>query len=383
MSLKTEWKKLALIVAVFLACFYLPVGWRRFDNAIMESLHLVKWYAQEHVLLCLIPAFFIAGAISVFVSQASVMKYLGAKANKVLAYGVASVSGTILAVCSCTVLPLFAGIYRMGAGLGPATAFLYSGPAINVLAIILTARILGLELGIARAIGAIVPLPPEQVAGHPLDLEAAIAVDAQADVECPVLPAVAHRLRVAAHGRPRLAWQGDPGRHHVLVQQLVKIVICQLDALEPATIPKRLDIAVGHVVGMVPAGKEQFFKSPALAHIIGAQNVDEFAITGSYPGIDRASRAFVFFQKYRPNAAPGIYQAGYLVPRCRIRRGVIHDDDLKTLKGLRRPFPQRCRASQQTIDGIVQITPIVVAWDYHRQHRGRVQELAAALGPAV
>ena len=156
MSLKTEWKKLALIVAVFLACFYLPVGWRRFDNAIMESLHLVKWYAQEHVLLCLIPAFFIAGAISVFVSQASVMKYLGAKANKVLAYGVASVSGTILAVCSCTVLPLFAGIYRMGAGLGPATAFLYSGPALNVLAIILTARILGLELGIARAIGAIV-----------------------------------------------------------------------------------------------------------------------------------------------------------------------------------------------------------------------------------
>jgi uncharacterized membrane protein YraQ (UPF0718 family) len=108
------------------------------------------------VLLCLVPAFFIAGAISVFISQASVMKYLGAGANKVLAYGVASVSGSILAVCSCTVLPLFAGIYRMGAGLGPATAFLYSGPAVNVLAIILTARILGLELGIARAIGAIV-----------------------------------------------------------------------------------------------------------------------------------------------------------------------------------------------------------------------------------
>jgi len=106
-------------------------------------------------MLCLVPAFFIAGAIGVFVSQASVMKYLGAKANKVLSYGVASVSGTILAVCSCTVLPLFAGIYRMGAGLGPATAFLYSGPAINVLAIILTARVLGLELGIARAFGAI------------------------------------------------------------------------------------------------------------------------------------------------------------------------------------------------------------------------------------
>lgn len=156
MDWKKEWKKLATIVIVFLACFYLPIGWKRFDNAVTESLHLVKWYAQEHVLLCLIPAFFIAGAISVFVSQASVMKYLGAKAHKVLAYGVASVSGTILAVCSCTVLPLFSGIYRMGAGLGPATAFLYSGPAINVLAIILTARILGLELGIARAVGAVV-----------------------------------------------------------------------------------------------------------------------------------------------------------------------------------------------------------------------------------
>jgi uncharacterized membrane protein YraQ (UPF0718 family) len=155
MDWKKEWKPLAVIVAVFLGCFYLPIGNARFDNAIMESLYLIKWYAQEHVLLCLIPAFFIAGAISVFVSQASVMKYLGPKANKALAYGVASVSGTILAVCSCTVLPLFAGIYKMGAGLGPASAFLYSGPAINVLAIILTARILGLELGVARAVGAI------------------------------------------------------------------------------------------------------------------------------------------------------------------------------------------------------------------------------------
>ncbi|HLB75053.1 MAG TPA: permease [Sedimentisphaerales bacterium] len=155
MDFKSEWKKLLFIAGVFLACFYLPVGSSRFDNAVGESLHLVKWYAREHVLLCLVPAFFIAGAISVFVSQASVMKYLGARANKILAYGVASVSGTVLAVCSCTVLPLFAGIYKMGAGLGPATAFLYSGPAINVLAIILTARILGLELGIARAAGAV------------------------------------------------------------------------------------------------------------------------------------------------------------------------------------------------------------------------------------
>jgi len=156
MNWKREWKPLLAIVTVFLGCFFLPVGITRFDKAILEALYLVKWYAKEHVLLCLVPAFFIAGAIAVFVSQASVMKYLGAKANKILAYGVASVSGTVLAVCSCTVLPLFAGIYKMGAGIGPATAFLYSGPAINVLAIILTARVLGLELGIARAVGAVV-----------------------------------------------------------------------------------------------------------------------------------------------------------------------------------------------------------------------------------
>lgn len=151
-----EWKKFLYIVAIFLGCFYLPIESVRFNNAIFEALALVKWYAREHVLLCLVPAFFIAGAISVFVSQASVMKYFGARANKFLSYSVASVSGTILAVCSCTVLPLFAGIYKRGAGIGPAIAFLYSGPAINVLAIILTARVLGWQLGLARAIGAIV-----------------------------------------------------------------------------------------------------------------------------------------------------------------------------------------------------------------------------------
>lgn len=155
MNWKIEWKKATGLIAAFLVIYYLPIGTARFDNAVMEALYLAKWYAQEHVLLCLVPAFFIAGAISVFVSQASVIKYLGAKANKVLSYGVASISGTLLAVCSCTILPLFSGIYRMGAGLGPATAFLYSGPAINVLAIVLTARILGPELGIARAVGAI------------------------------------------------------------------------------------------------------------------------------------------------------------------------------------------------------------------------------------
>ena len=152
---KNEYKPLLIILAVFLFAYYMPLGSGRFDRAIYESLALVKWYAREHVILCLVPAFFIAGGISVFVSQASVMKYLGANANKVLAYGVASVSGSILAVCSCTVLPLFAGIYKMGAGLGPACAFLYSGPAINVLAIILTARILGAQIGIWRAAGAV------------------------------------------------------------------------------------------------------------------------------------------------------------------------------------------------------------------------------------
>lgn len=160
MDWKKEWKPLAIIVAGFVLCYYLPVDWlrgfERLQYALWESLYLVKWYAREHVLLCLVPAFFIAGAVGVFVSQAAVMKYLGAGAKKVLAYGVASVSGSILAVCSCTILPLFAGIYRMGAGLGPACAFLYSGPAINILAIVLTARILGPEMGIARAVGAIV-----------------------------------------------------------------------------------------------------------------------------------------------------------------------------------------------------------------------------------
>jgi len=156
MDLKTESKPLLWIIAVFALCFFLPVESARLQGAVLESLYLVKWYAREHVLLCLVPAFFIAGAVAVFVSQAAVMKYLGPNAKKLLAYGVASVSGTILAVCSCTILPLFSGIYRMGAGLGPACAFLYSGPAINILAIVLTARILGPEMGFARAIGAVV-----------------------------------------------------------------------------------------------------------------------------------------------------------------------------------------------------------------------------------
>lgn len=152
---KTQWKWLIALAGGFLFCYYLPVGTERFNHAVIESLELVKWYAREHVLLCLVPAFFIAGAIGVFVSRGAVMRYLGPKAEKWIAYLVASVSGSILAVCSCTILPLFAGIYKMGAGLGPASAFLYSGPAINIMAIVLTARVLGMEIGIARAVGAI------------------------------------------------------------------------------------------------------------------------------------------------------------------------------------------------------------------------------------
>jgi hypothetical protein len=150
-----ERKILAGFVGLFLLLFFLPLGVPRFERALKEGLQLTKWYAQEHVLLCLVPALYIAGGIGTFVNQASVIRYLGPRANLALAFGVASVSGAILAVCSCTVLPLFAGIWMRGAGLGPATAFLYSGPAINVLAIVMTARILGWELGLARTIGAV------------------------------------------------------------------------------------------------------------------------------------------------------------------------------------------------------------------------------------
>ena len=148
--------KLAIILTAFLAAYFIPFDKISIQKALVESFLMLQEYAREHVLFCLVPAFFIAGAISVFVNQNAVMKYFGAQAKKILSYSIASVSGTILAVCSCTVLPLFAGIYKRGAGIGPATAFLYSGPAINVLAIILTARVLGPELGIARAVGAIV-----------------------------------------------------------------------------------------------------------------------------------------------------------------------------------------------------------------------------------
>ena len=155
MERSKELKILLWMVALFAAAFFLPLGSERFMTAVRASLDLVRWYAREHVVMCLLPAFFIAGAIAVFVSQGAVLKYFGANAPKWLSYSVAAVSGGILAVCSCTILPLFTSIYKRGAGLGPAIAFLYSGPAISILSIILTARILGPAMGLARVVGAV------------------------------------------------------------------------------------------------------------------------------------------------------------------------------------------------------------------------------------
>lgn len=153
--MKEEWKKFGALIGIFMIAYLIPLGNHKVKEAILEAFRLLQWYAREHTLACVVPALFIAGAITTFLSQASVMRYLGPKAHKLLAYSVASVSGCILAVCSCSVLPMFAGIYSLGAGIGPATAFLYSGPAINVLAIFLSARVLGFDIGLGRALGAI------------------------------------------------------------------------------------------------------------------------------------------------------------------------------------------------------------------------------------
>lgn len=157
MSVK-EWspnKKLLVLFGVFLAAYFIPFQAPRVSGAINEAFLMLSEYAQQHVILCLIPAMFIAGAITVFLNQQAVMRYLGPDAKRLTAYGVASGSGAILAVCSCTVLPIFKGIYKKGAGLGPAIAFLYSGPAINILAIVLSAKVFGLKMGIARTVAAI------------------------------------------------------------------------------------------------------------------------------------------------------------------------------------------------------------------------------------
>jgi len=153
--MKRELKIFAVMVGIFVVFYFLPLGNPRIQAAIQEAFRLLQWYARNHTLACVVPALFIAGAIITFLSQSSVMHYLGPNANLPLAYGVASVSGCVLAVCSCSVLPMFAGIYRLGAGLGPATAFLYSGPAINILAIFLSARVLGFSIGVGRFVGAV------------------------------------------------------------------------------------------------------------------------------------------------------------------------------------------------------------------------------------
>jgi len=151
-----QWKIFAAFVSIFLIAYYLPLANLKVTAAILEAFKMLQWYARNHTLACVVPALFIAGGIITFLSKEAVLRHLGPKANKIEAYSVASVSGTVLAVCSCSVLPMFAGIYRIGAGLGPATAFLYSGPALNILAIFLTARVLGFQIGVARAVGAIV-----------------------------------------------------------------------------------------------------------------------------------------------------------------------------------------------------------------------------------
>jgi uncharacterized membrane protein YraQ (UPF0718 family) len=150
-----QWKIFAAMLVVFGLAYWLPLADTKVVSAIVEAFKLLQWYVRNHTLACVVPALFIAGGITTFLSQAAVLRYLGPGSNKVMAYSVASVAGIVLAVCSCSVLPMFAGIYHLGAGLGPASAFLYSGPAINVLAIVLTGRVLGPEIGLWRAVGAV------------------------------------------------------------------------------------------------------------------------------------------------------------------------------------------------------------------------------------
>ena len=153
--MKRQWTIFASLLAIFLIAYFLNLSSPTIQEAILEAFRMLQWYARNHTLACVVPAMFIAGGIATFLSKEAVLRHLGPKANKLGAYTVASVSGTVLAVCSCSVLPMFAGIYRVGAGLGPASAFLYSGPAINVMAIFLTARVLGFDIGLARVIGAV------------------------------------------------------------------------------------------------------------------------------------------------------------------------------------------------------------------------------------
>lgn len=339
---RKEWKSLAAIVAVFVACFYLPGGAPRFDNAVNEGLALVKWYAREHVILCLIPAFFIAGAISVFVSQASVMKYLGPTANKALAYGVASVSGTILAVCSCTVLPLFAGIWRMGAGLGPATAFLYSGPAINALAIILTARILGLELGIARAVGAILFSVLVGLAMHLIFRKEeqakaeAVAQLPEPEVKRPLwqttlyFAAMVGILVFANWGRP----EGDSGLWHTIWTWKWPITAAFSLALGFMLV-KWIRLAWWKVVAVgIPAAAlaVAFPHEPMLAFVVGAVGLSVITSTSEGEAGDWFSATWNFAKQILPLLLIGVLVAGLLLGRPG-REGLIPNAWVTNLVG--------------------------------------------------
>ena len=322
---RSQWKALAAIVVVFLAAYWLPVGMGRFEGAITESLALVRWYAREHVLLCLVPAFFIAGAIGVFVSHASVMKYLGARANKAVAYGVASVSGSILAVCSCTVLPLFAGIWQRGAGLGPATAFLYSGPAINVLAIILTARVLGIEMGIARAVGAVVFSVVIGLIMHLLFRREEIEkANAQADIPEPeggrplgqnvlYFASMVGVLVFANWGRPSEpggVWAAIHGGKWILTGVSAVALGVMLIAWFGQTLWKVLlaAAAVGGAAALVP-------HEPMVPFAVGAVALSVVLGTGGGEGSDWLEQTWGFARQILPLLLLGVLVAGALLGR--------------------------------------------------------------------
>ena len=322
---QSDWKPMLWLVGGFIVAYYLPAGRPRFDNAVSESLHLVKWYAREHVLLCLVPAFFIAGAIGVFVSQSSVMKYLGARANKVLAYGVASVAGTVLAVCSCTVLPLFAGIWRMGAGLGPASAFLYSGPAINILAIVLSARILGVEMGIARMVGAVVFSVVVGMSMHFIyrkeERQKAIAQAAlpEPEVKRPLwqnavfFASMIGILVLANWGKP----QSESGLWHMLYG--AKWMITSAFAVLLATVlviwfsirPMAMILAVIPVILLALL----FPANPALPFVAGTIVLAIVARTGSDETREWASSTWMFAKQIIPLLFFGVLFAGFLLGR--------------------------------------------------------------------
>ncbi len=322
---KREGRSLALVLGVFALAYHLPVDAARFRGAVLESLALVRWYAREHVLLCLVPAFFIAGGIGVFVRQGSVMTWLGPRAPKPVAYAVASVSGAVLAVCSCTVLPLFAGIYRMGAGLGPATAFLYAGPAVNVLAIVLTARVLGMPLGIARAVGAVVFSVVIGLLMHLLfrreeDAKAAAAL--QTPLEAPARPlrqsalffvVLAGILIFANWGRPEQAqgfWHAVYAAKWYLTGACALLLAAMLATW--FAVP-RLRVAAAAAVTVAAALAAP--GHPALVFAVGAVALALLTATGGRETREWAGASWGFARQILPLLLLGVLAAGLLLGR--------------------------------------------------------------------